>query len=179
MTRFYLVTYSHMFTGKVYINRNGQVVEKEFDNHQDYRSFLKEQNIRFPSVDMDDFPKFSLGGWSQFHNYLNNLIDEKLSLPSFWTDEESSVTTPKLTSRSGAIDFSSYEKELEQLELSQAEVKSQIQSLKSDQDTLESMRNKFISHGKDENDEMMKRLDADIKKVKDEIKSLEKRSSRK
>lgn len=176
-----------MFTGKVYINRNGHTVEKEFDNYNDYSNYLKTNNLHFPSF--EEFPKLSLGWWSQFHNYLDNLIEKKIALPTRMDEHDHcdccgddcecgdcDCCTPSQKIKTPSfVDFSPYEKELAHLETSQAELKSQMKALKADQDKLETIRNKFVAHGKDESDEMMKRLDTDIKKVKEEIKSIEKK----
>lgn len=159
-----------MFTGKIYINRNGKVIEKEFDNATEYRSFLAEHDI--PNL-YEEFPRLTLGGWSHFHNYLNNLIHEKVALPSLYPHHEHTKSpTPTV---SGKIDFSEYEKELEQLELSQNQLKVQLQSLHSDLEKLEQIKNKFINHGKDDKDDMMQRIHNDIKIIKEDIKNIEKK----
>jgi len=70
-----------MFKGKVYMysNVNGreEKLEREFDNPQDFQSFAQQM----PAFSLwKTSPLLSLDGRSNFHEYVEHLLDRRLGL---------------------------------------------------------------------------------------------------
>ena len=165
-----------MFNGKVsiYHKENGKVkkIEKDFDNMDEYHSFLKENNM------WSEEPKMSLWEWSQLHEYMNNMMNEKLGLSDgYYYDDEDLVNDYKEDS---LVDFNDYESQLHQLKQEQQsdrdiiKMAKKLEQFNKDLKKLEEYKSEFTAMWKSEKDSFMKRLEKDIKTVQKEIKNIEK-----
>ena len=152
-----------MFKWKVYIYRNNngkeEEFEKEFDNPQDFYNFRK--NYRQPEF---EGPFMGLGDRAHLQNYFNNLIDSR-----FWLGTKSEPEE-KMSLPDG-INLDEYENELQKIEYNKAHKAEEIQELK---DTLAKLKDYKKSFKAEWRDDMIEKLDKDIATVQEKLDSLEK-----
>ena len=153
-----------MFKGKVYVYRNNnwkeEEFEKEFDNPQEFNNFRK--TYRQPEF---EGPIMWLGDWANLQNYFNNLIDRRFWLESIPEPEEETKSLPNW------VNFDEYEAELQKMEYEEAHKTEKIQWLKANLAKLEDYKKKFKAKGRDD---MIKKIDKDIASTKKELDALEK-----
>ena len=153
-----------MFKGKVYVYRNNnwkeEEFEKEFDNPQEFNNFRK--TYRQPEF---EGPFMWLGDWANLQNYFNNLIDRRFWLESMPEPEEEQKSLPNW------INFDEYEAELQKMEYEEAHKAEKIQWLKANITKLEDYKKKFKAKWRDD---MVKKIDKDIANTKKELDALEK-----
>ena len=153
-----------MFKGKVYVYRNNngkeEEFEKEFDNPQEFNNFRR--SYRQPEF---EGPFMWLGDWANLQNYFNNLIDRRFWLESMPEPEEKQKSLPNW------INFDEYEAELQKMEYEEAHKTEKIQGLKANIAKLEDFKKKFKAKGRDD---MIKKIDKDIASTKKELDALEK-----
>ena len=153
-----------MFKWKVYVYRNNngkeEEFEKEFDNPQEFYNFRK-------TYHQPEFggPFMWLGDWANLQNYFNNLIDRRFWLESMPEPEEELKSLPNW------INFDEYEAELQKMEYEEAHKTEKIQWLKANIAKLEDYKKKFKARGRDD---MVKKIDKDITTIKKELDDLEK-----
>ena len=153
-----------MFKWKVYVYRNNngkeEEFEKEFDNPQEFYNFKKTyQQPEFEG------PFMWLGDWANLQNYFNNLIDRRFWLESMPEPEEEQKSLPNW------INFDEYEAELQKMEYEEAHKTEKIQWLKANIAKLEDYKKKFKSKWRDD---MVKKIDKDIANTKKELDAIEK-----
>ena len=152
-----------MFKGKVYVYRNNnwkeEEFEKEFDNPQEFYNFRK--TYRQPEF---EGPFMWLWDRAHLQNYFNNLIDRRFWLESMEEPEERK-SLPNWTN------FDEYEAELQKMEYEEAHKSEKIQELKDSLAKLEDYKKKFKEKGRDD---MVKKIDKDIAATKKELDALEK-----
>ena len=153
-----------MFKWKVYVYRNNnwkeEEFEKEFDNPQEFYNFRKTyQQPEFEG------PFMWLGDWANLQNYFNNLIDRRFWLESMPEPEEQQKSLPNW------VNFDEYEAELQKMEYEEAHKAEKIQGLKDSIAKLEDYKKKFKAKGRDD---MVKKIDKDIANTKKELDALEK-----
>ena len=153
-----------MFKGKVYVYRNNngkeEEFEKEFDNPQEFYNFRKTyQQPEFEG------PFMWLGDWANLQNYFNNLIDRRFWLESMPEPEEQQKSLPNW------VNFDEYEAELQKMEYEEAHKAEKIQGLKDSIAKLEDYKKKFKAKWRDD---MVKKIDKDITATKKELDALEK-----
>jgi len=152
-----------MFKGKVYVYRNNngkeEEFEKEFDNPQEFNNFRK--TYRQP-----EFGGPFMWLWDRAHlqNYFNNLIDRRFWLESMDEPEEHK-------SLPNWVNFDEYEAELQKMEYEEAHKTEKVQELKNSLAKLEDYKKKFKAKGRDD---MVKKIDKDISATKKELDALEK-----
>ena len=153
-----------MFKWKVYVYRNNngkeEEFEKEFDNPQEFNNFRK--SYRQPEF---EGPIMWLGDWAHLQNYFNNLIDRRFWLESIPEHEEEQKSLPNW------VNFDEYEAELKKMEYEEAHKTEKIQWLKDSIAKLEDYKKKFKAKGRDD---MVKKIDKDIASTKKELDALEK-----
>jgi hypothetical protein len=153
-----------MFKWKVYVYRNNngkeEEFEKEFDNPQEFNNFRK--TYRQPEF---EGPFMWLGDWANLQNYFNNLIDRRFRLESMPEPEEEQKSLPNW------INFDEYEAELQKMEYEEAHKAEKIQWLKANIAKLEDYKKKFKSKWRDD---MVKKIDKDIANTKKELDAIEK-----
>ena len=153
-----------MFKGKVYVYRNNngkeEEFEKEFDNPQEFNNFRK-------TYHQPEFWGPFMWIWDRAHlqNYFNNLIDRRFWLESMPEPEEEQKSLPNW------INFDEYEAELQKMEYEEAHKTEKIQGLKASIAKLEDFKKKFKVKGRDD---MIKKIDKDIAATKKELSALEK-----
>jgi len=153
-----------MFKWKVYVYRNNnwkeEEFEKEFDNPQEFYNFRKTyQQPEFEG------PFMWLGDWANLQNYFNNLIDRRFWLESMPEPEEQQKSLPNW------VNFDEYEAELQKMEYEEAHKAEKIQELKNSLAKLEDYKKKFKAKGRDD---MVKKIDKDIANTKKELDAIEK-----
>ena len=153
-----------MFKWKVYVYRNNngkeEEFEKEFDNPQEFYNFRKTyQQPEFEG------PFMWLGDWANLQNYFNNLIDRRFWLESMPEPEEQQKSLPNW------VNFDEYEAELQKMEYEEAHKTEKIQWLKANIAKLEDYKKKFKAKWRDD---MVKKIDKDITTTKKELDALEK-----
>ena len=152
-----------MFKWKVYIYRNNngkeEEFEKEFDNPQEFNNFRK--SYRQPEF---EGPFMGLGDRAHLQNYFNNLIDSR-----FWLGTKSEPEE-KMSLPDG-INLDEYENELQKIEYNKAHKAEEIQELK---DTLAKLKDYKKSFKAEWRDDMIEKLDKDIATVQEKLDSLEK-----
>ena len=152
-----------MFKGKVYVYRNNnwkeEEFEKEFDNPQEFNNFRR--TYRQPEF---EGPFMWLWDRAHLQNYFNNLIDRRFWLESMDEPEERK-SLPNWTN------FDEYEAELQKMEYEEAHKSEKIQELKDSLAKLEDYKKKFKEKGRDD---MIKKIDKDIAATKKELDALEK-----
>ena len=152
-----------MFKWKVYVYRNNngkeEEFEKEFDNPQEFNNFRK--SYRQPEF---EGPFMGLGDRAHLQNYFNNLIDSR-----FWLGTKSEPEE-KMSLPDG-INLDEYEAELQKMEYEEAHKTEKIQGLKASIAKLEDFKKKFKAKGRDD---MVKKIDKDIASTKKELDTLEK-----
>ena len=153
-----------MFKWKVYVYRNNngkeEEFEKEFDNPQEFNNFRK--TYRQPEF---EGPFMWLGDWANLQNYFNNLIDRRFWLESMPEPEEQQKSLPNW------VNFDEYEAELQKMEYEEAHKTEKIQWLKANITKLEDYKKKFKAKWRDD---MVKKIDKDIANTKKELDALEK-----
>ena len=152
-----------MFKGKVYVYRNNnwkeEEFEKEFDNPQEFNNFRR--TYRQPEF---EGPFMWLWDRAHLQNYFNNLIDRRFWLESMEEPEEHK-SLPNWTN------FDEYEAELQKMEYEEAHKSEKIQELKDSLAKLEDYKKKFKAKWRDD---MVKKIDKDITTTKKELDALEK-----
>ena len=152
-----------MFKGKVYVYRNDnwkeEEFERDFDNPQEFNNFRK--TYRQPEF---GGPFMWLWDWAHLQNYFNNLIDRRFWLESMDESEEHK-SLPNWTN------FDEYEAELQKMEYEEAHKSEKVQELKNSLAKLEDYKKKFKAKGRDD---MVKKIDKDIAATKKELDALEK-----
>ena len=152
-----------MFKWKVYVYRNNngkeEEFEKEFDNPQEFNNFRK--SYRQPEF---EGPFMGLGDRAHLQNYFNNLIDSR-----FWlgtkSEPEEKMSLPNW------INLDEYEQELQKIEYNRAHKAEEIQELKDTLAKLKDYKKRFKAEWRDD---MMEKLDKDIATVQEKLDSLEK-----
>lgn len=152
-----------MFKGKVYVYRNNngkeEEFEKEFDNPQEFNNFRK--SYRQPEF---EGPFMGLGDRAHLQNYFNNLIDSR-----FWlgtkSEPEEKMSLPNW------INLDEYENELQKIEYNKAHKAEEIQELKDTLTKLKDYKKRFKAEWRDD---MIEKIDKDISTVQEKLDSLEK-----
>lgn len=152
-----------MFKWKVYVYRNNngkeEEFEKEFDNPQEFNNFRK--SYRQPEF---EGPFMGLGDRAHLQNYFNNLIDSR-----FWLGTKSEPEE-KMSLPDG-INLDAYENELQKIEYNKAHKAEEIQELKDTLAKLKDYKKRFKAEWRDD---MIEKLDKDIATVQEKLDSLEK-----
>ena len=152
-----------MFKGKVYVYRNNngkeEEFEKEFDNPQEFNNFRK--SYRQPEF---EGPFMGLGDRAHLQNYFNNLIDSR-----FWLGTKSEPEE-KMSLPDG-INLDEYENELQKIEYNKAHKAEEIQELKDTLTKLKDYKKRFKAEWRDD---MIEKIDKDISTVQEKLDSLEK-----
>ena len=151
-----------MFKGKVYVYRNNnwkeEEFEKEFDNPQEFNNFRK--TYRQPEF---EGPFMWLWDWAHLQNYFNNLIDRRFGLWVMPEPEEGEKSLPSW------INFDEYEAELQKMEYEEAHKAEKIQGLKNNIVKLEDYKKKFKAKWRDD---MVKKINKDIDHTQKELDAL-------
>lgn len=152
-----------MFKWKVYVYRNNngkeEEFEKEFDNPQEFNNFRK-------TYHQPEFTGPFMWLWDRAHlqNYFNNLIDRRFWLESMPEPEEEKALP-------NGVDLSVYEDELQKMEYEEAHKNEKLQWLKNSLAKLKEFKKKFEDKWRDD---MVKKIKKDIDTTQKEIDSLEK-----
>ena len=153
-----------MFKGKVYVYRNNngkeEEFEKEFDNPQEFNNFRK--NYRQPEF---EGPFMGLGDRAHLQNYFNNLIDRRFWLESIPEPQQEQKSLPAW------INLDEYEQELQKIEYNKAHKAEEIQELKDTLTKLKDYKKRFKAEWRDD---MIEKIDKDIATVQEKLDSLEK-----
>lgn len=152
-----------MFKWKVYVYRNNngkeEEFEKEFDNPQEFNNFRK--SYRQPEF---EGPFMGLGDRAHLQNYFNNLIDSR-----FWLGTKSEPEE-KMSLPDG-INLDEYENELQKIEYNKAHKAEEIQELKDTLAKLKDYKKRFKAEWRDD---MIEKIDKNIATVQEKLDSLEK-----
>ncbi len=154
-----------MFKGKVYVYRNNngkeEEFEKEFDNPQEFDNFRK--SYRQPEF---EGPFMGLGDRAHLQNYFDNLINRRLWL---WTmiepEEEEQQYLPNW------VNLSKYRNAIQDIEDKKAYKAEKLQKLKDTLSELKDYKKKLKDAWRDD---LLKEIDNDIATTQKEIDSLEK-----
>ena len=153
-----------MFKGKVYVYRNNngkeEEFEKEFDNPQEFNNFRK--SYRQPEF---EGPFMGLGDRAHLQNYFNNLIDRRFWLESIPEPQQEQKNLPDW------INLDEYEQELQKIEYDKAHKAEEIQELKDTLTKLKDYKKRFKAEWRDD---MIEKIDKDISTVQEKLDSLEK-----
>lgn len=153
-----------MFKGKVYVYRNNngkeEEFEKEFDNPQEFNNFRK--SYRQPEF---EGPFMGLGDRAHLQNYFNNLIDRRFWLESIPEPQQEQKSLPNW------INLDEYEQELQKIEYNKAHKAEEIQELKDTLTKLKDYKKRFKAEWRDD---MIEKIDKDISTVQEKLDSLEK-----
>ncbi len=153
-----------MFKWKVYVYRNNnwkeEEFEKEFDNPQEFNNFRK--SYRQPEF---EGPFMGLGDRAHLQNYFNNLIDRRFWLESIPEPQQEQKSLPD------GINLDEYENELQKIEYNKAHKAEEIQELKDTLAKLKDYKKRFKSEWRDD---IIEKLDKDISTVQEKLDSLEK-----
>ena len=153
-----------MFKWKVYVYRNNnwkeEEFEKEFDNPQEFNNFRK--SYRQPEF---EGPFMGLGDRAHLQNYFNNLIDRRFWLESIPEPQQEQKSLPYW------INLDEYEQELQKIEYNKAHKAEEIQELKDTLTKLKDYKKRFKAEWRDD---MIEKLDKDISTVQEKLDSLEK-----
>ena len=153
-----------MFKGKVYVYRNNngkeEEFEKEFDNPQEFNNFRK--SYRQPEF---EGPFMGLGDRAHLQNYFNNLIDRRFWLESIPEPQQEQKSLPDW------INLDEYEQELQKIEYDKAHKAEEIQELKDTLTKLKDYKKRFKAEWRDD---MIEKIDKDISTVQEKLDSLEK-----
>ena len=153
-----------MFKGKVYVYRNNngkeEEFEKEFDNPQEFNNFRK-------SYHQPEFWGPFMWIWDRAHlqNYFNNLIDRRFWLESIPEPQQEQKSLPDW------INLDEYEQELQKIEYDKAHKAEEIQELKDTLTKLKDYKKRFKAEWRDD---MIEKIDKDISTVQEKLDSLEK-----
>lgn len=161
-----------MFKGKVYVYKNvnwkEEKLEREFDNPQEFQSFAKTNNVWWLEKFTNTLasPMLWLWEWANLQNYFDNLIDKRL-----WLTYNEDYNDQEDSGQSNLIDLDKYEQELERIEYQRQHKDENLKSLKNSLHKLKDYKKRF----KDEwREDMIENIDADIKKVEEEISKIDK-----
>ena len=152
-----------MFKGKVYVYRNNngkeEEFEKEFDNPQEFNNFRK--TYRQP-----EFGGPFMWLWDRAHlqNYFNSLIDRR-----FWLETMEETEEPKYLPN--WVNHDKYEDELQKIEYKKAHKAEKLQELKDTLAKLKEYKKKFKAEGRDD---MIEEIDKDIDSIQKELDEIEK-----
>ena len=153
-----------MFKWKVYVYRNNngkeEEFEKEFDNPQEFNNFRK--TYRQPEF---EGPFMWLWDRAHLQNYFNNLIDRRFWLESIPEPQQEQKSLPDW------INLDEYEQELQKIEYNKAHKAEEIQELKDTLTKLKDYKNRFKAEWRDD---MIEKIDKDISTVQEKLDSLEK-----
>ena len=153
-----------MFKWKVYIYRNNngkeEEFEKEFDNPQEFNNFRK--SYRQPEF---EGPFMGLGDRAHLQNYFNDLIDRRFWLESIPEPQQEQKSLPDW------INLDEYEQELQKIEYDKAHKAEEIQELKDTLTKLKDYKKRFKAEWRDD---MIEKIDKDISTVQEKLDSLEK-----
>lgn len=153
-----------MFKGKVYVYRNNngkeEEFEKEFDNPQEFNNFRK--TYRQPEF---EGPIMGLGDRAHLQNYFNNLIDRRFWLESIPEPQQEQKILPDW------INLDEYEQELQKIEYDKSHKAEEIQELKDTLTKLKDYKKRFKAEWRDD---MIEKIDKDISTVQEKLDSLEK-----
>ena len=153
-----------MFKWKVYVYRNNngkeEEFEKEFDNPQEFNNFRK--SYRQPEF---EGPFMGLGDRAHLQNYFNNLIDRRFWLESIPEPQQEQKSLPDW------INLDEYEQELQKIEYNKAHKAEEIQELKDTLTKLKDYKKRFKAEWRDD---MIEKIDKDIATVQEKLDSLEK-----
>jgi len=153
-----------MFKGKVYVYRNNngkeEEFEKEFDNPQEFNNFRK--SYRQPEF---AGPFMWLWDWAHLQNYFNNLIDRRFWLESMPEPEEEQKKLPSV------VNLNEYEDELQKIEYKKAHKAEEIQQLKDTLAKLKDYKKRFKAEWRDD---MVQKIDKDIATVQKALDKMEK-----
>ena len=153
-----------MFKGKVYVYRNNngkeEEFEKEFDNPQEFNNFRK--TYRQPEF---EGPFMWLWDRAHLQNYFNNLIDRRFWLESIPEPQQEQKSLPDW------INLDEYEQELQKIEYDKAHKAEEIQELKDTLTKLKDYKKRFKAEWRDD---MIEKIDKDISTVQEKLDSLEK-----
>jgi len=153
-----------MFKWKVYVYRNNngkeEEFEKEFDNPQEFNNFRK--TYRQPEF---EGPFMWLWDRAHLQNYFNNLIDRRFWLESIPEPQQEQKSLPDW------INLDEYEQELQKIEYDKAHKAEEIQELKDTLTKLKDYKKRFKAEWRDD---MIEKIDKDISTVQEKLDSLEK-----
>ena len=153
-----------MFKGKVYVYRNNnwkeEEFEKEFDNPQEFNNFRK--SYRQPEF---QGPFMWIGDWAHLQNYFNNLIDRRFWLESMPESEENQRKLPSV------VNLDEYEDELQKIEYKKAHKAEEIQQLKDTLAKLKDYKKRFKAEWRDD---LVEKIDKDIATVQKSLDKMEK-----
>ena len=153
-----------MFKWKVYVYRNNngkeEEFEKEFDNPQEFNNFRK--TYRQPEF---EGPFMWLWDRAHLQNYFNNLIDRRFWLESIPEPQQEQKSLPDW------INLDEYEQELQKIEYNKAHKAEEIQELKDTLTKLKDYKKRFKAEWRDD---MIEKIDKDISTVQEKLDSLEK-----
>ena len=153
-----------MFKWKVYVYRNNngkeEEFEKEFDNPQEFNNFRK--TYRQPEF---EGPFMWLWDRAHLQNYFNNLIDRRFWLESIPEPQQEKKSLPDW------INLDEYEQELQKIEYNKAHKAEEIQELKDTLTKLKDYKKRFKAEWRDD---MIEKIDKDISTVQEKLDSLEK-----
>ena len=164
MVLFYFLTNITMFKWKVYVYRNNngkeEEFEKEFDNPQEFNNFRK--TYRQPEF---EGPFMGLWDWAHLQNYFNNLIDRRFWLWAMPDTEEEHKSLPNW------VNLDEYEDELQKIEYSKAHKAEKLQELKDTLAKLKDYKKRFKAEGRDD---MVEKIDKDIDSTQKALDEIEK-----
>ena len=153
-----------MFKGKVYVYRNNnwkeEEFEKEFDNPQEFNNFRR--SYRQPEM---EGPFMWLWDRAHLQNYFNNLIDRRFWLESMEEPQEEKRSLPSW------INLDEYENELQKIEYNKAHKAEEIQELKDTLAKLKDYKKRFKAEWRDD---MVEKIDKDISTIQKSIEKMEK-----
>jgi hypothetical protein len=161
-----------MFKGKVYVYKNinwkEEKIEREFDNSQDFQSFVQNNEVSWLESfsDTSRSPILWLWDWANLQNYFDNLIDRRLWLIYDWYDEEQDNYAGW-----NLIDLNKYESELKKIDYQKQHKDETLKHLKSTLQKLKDYKKKFKTEWRDD---MIESIDLDIKKIENEISKFDK-----
>ena len=160
-----------MFKWKVTIIDNNQKVEKEFDDANEYYSYLQSNKLS-----QNDIPSMGLWQWSQLHDYLENLVEKKLGnklddmtqqddYEDYFDEEETS----------GLVDFEPYYQAIVKHKSEKQELEADLMEYRNDLEKLTDIENELIATWMSKKDTLMKNLIADVEKIENMIEETEKK----
>ena len=153
-----------MFKWKIYVYRNNngkeEEFEKEFDNPQEFNNFRR--SYRQPEM---EGPFMWLWDRAHLQNYFNNLIDRRFWLESMEEPQEEKRSLPNW------INLDEYENELQKIEYNKAHKTEEIKELKETLEKLKDYKKKFKAEWRDD---MVEKIDKDIDTTQKALNALEK-----
>lgn len=153
-----------MFKWKVYVYRNNnwkeEEFEKEFDNPQEFNNFRR--SYRQPEM---EGPFMWLWDRAHLQNYFNNLIDRRFWLESMEGPQEEKRSLPNW------INLDEYENELQKIEYNKAHKTEEIKELKETLSKLKDYKKRFKEEWRDD---MVEKIDKDIDTTQKALNALEK-----